>query len=304
MRIVDLFCGIGGVAEAARQIVVPTGGYPPRVFAAVDIDSQIADVYEANHGVRPRCHALESIREVPPADLLWLSPPCQPYTSRGRQRAEADPRSASLANVIRCIERAPPPMLVLENVVGFRGSVHHRELAAMLQRGGYAIDDHVICPTRWGVPMRRERYYLRASRRHDVLKPLRSESPPRPLAEYLDGDADEDTDLWVASATVRRFGEAMRIVDASRRRAIASCFTSAYGKSPVRAGSYLSIPRASRVRRFSPAEIAALMGFRDDFWWGDATTPRDQYRWLGNSLAVPVVRALLESMIGSAHDPV
>ena len=82
MRIVDLFCGIGGVDEAigGPGCRVPAA----EIVAAMDIDRSAAAVYAANHGVIPQCVTLESIRRIPTADLWWLSPPCQPYTTRGR----------------------------------------------------------------------------------------------------------------------------------------------------------------------------------------------------------------------------
>ena len=77
MRIVDLFCGIGGVAEATRPPAIDPvdpcdldRGLSARVVAAIDIDRRVGAVYATNHGMTPRHQTLESIPEVPEADLL------------------------------------------------------------------------------------------------------------------------------------------------------------------------------------------------------------------------------------------
>ena len=69
IRIVDLFCGIGGVAEAAMSLPMPSGtqdaSRPFRVVAAIDIDERIKDIYANNHGITPDIRAIESLRSVP-----------------------------------------------------------------------------------------------------------------------------------------------------------------------------------------------------------------------------------------------
>lgn len=297
--IMDLFCGIGGVAEATRDHCDPPlecGQDPFRVVAAIDIDRRVGPVYKTNHGVQPQHRTLESVDAIPEADLWWLSPPCQPYTRRGQGRAELDPRSAALKHLIERIDRQRPQWVVLENVSRFAGSVHHQRLAHTLRQAGYHLREDHLCPTAWGVPMRRPRFYLRAARDGDPLADVTPVPRSRTLNEYLDDAAWDDDSLKVDAEQLRRYQAAMRIVDAGQRTAIASCLTSAYGDSPVRSGSYLCRSGDPHVRRFSPHEITRLMGFRDDFWWPPELCHRSRYRLLGNALCVTVVRELLRSL--------
>ena len=55
----------------------------------------------------------------------------------------------------------------------------------------------------------------------------------------------------------------LHLVEPDNPRAVAACFTSAYGRSFVRSGSYWRTE--SGVRRFSPREILRLLGFDDSF---------------------------------------
>ncbi len=265
------------------------------VVAAIDIDARIGEVYRINHGVTPRCQALESIREIPAADLWWLSPPCQPYTRRGSRRAEADPRSAALEHLIGLIQRNQPPLIGLENVPEFEGSTHHHRLTDILDRGGYSVRTDVCCPTQWGVPMRRRRFYLRGRRDGESIPPPAIELAPVSLPAVLSDSAWDDPSLRLSQSLRQQYRDAIDVVDAEQQPATVGCFTSAYGKSPVRSGSYLR--RGEIVRRFSPDEIMRLMGFRDDFVWPRKLDTRVRYALIGNSLSVTVVRELLKTLL-------
>jgi len=289
MRIVDLFCGIGGVPEAARAVESAS------VVAAIDIDRTSNEGYALNHRIHPRCQTLESIDAIAPCDLLWLSPPCQPYTRRGNQNQEHDPRSHALSHLISIIDRDPPAALILENVPEFLDSTHHRDLARILDRHGFATMHELLCPTQWGIPMRRRRFYLRAVRGVQSLAPIQPVAECRPMKVFLDEAAWDDAELRVPQSLQECYAAAMDIVEADRTDSIAACFTSAYGNSPVRAGSYLRSTRRNHLRRFSPREIARLMGYRDDFRWPRGTSLRQRYRMIGNALSVQVTRALMNA---------
>lgn len=253
MRIVDLFCGIGGVAEAARSL--PCGDEAQsRVVEAIDIDLRVMPIYAANHGITPQCQTLESIREVSDADLWWLSPPCQPYTSRGRGLRERDGRSQALEHLIGLIDRNRPSMVGVENVPAFADSAHHRRLVQTLENGGYSIRGDVLCPTQWGVPMRRRRFYLLA--RDDGMEiPSAGSDTPNPLhrslAEYLDENAWSDTTLHLSTQVYQQYRSAINVVDDEDRLATTACFTSAYGESPVQ-----------RDRMFDAGSAGSSVGFR------------------------------------------
>ena len=306
MRIVDLFCGIGGVAEASRDLADAVcvdsrlDALPkilPEVVAAIDIDRRIVPVYVANHRVEPLIQTIESIRQVPEADLWWLSPPCQPYTRRGKGKAEGDSRSLALARVIELIDQQRPWGIALENVPEFSGSQQHKVLEGKLRRAGYSVRADELCPTQWKVPMRRKRFYLRALRDGQSIPSVPLESPARPLPECLDDSSWDDPSLRVPSELVTRYEQAMNVVDADDPEAVTACFTSAYGSSPVHAGSYLRCSRRHLIRRFSPEEIGRLMGYREGFWWPGEVDARARYQLLGNALSVTVVRALLVTMV-------
>jgi hypothetical protein len=115
-------------------------------------------------------------------------------------------------------------------------------------------------------------------------------APSRRLDELL--DPAPDPLLAVDPAVVERYSRAMDFVDPDDPRAVTSCFTAAYGRSPVRSGSYLR-DRAGNVRRFSPREILRLLGFRPSFTLPEGLAPRQSWPLVGNSLSIPAVRLAL-----------
>ena len=111
----------------------------------------------------------------------------------------------------------------------------------------------------------------------------------RRLADYL--DPQPSPSLAVDPALVRRYEGALDVVRADDPAAVTACFTSAYGRSPVRSGSYLAT--AGGVRRFSPAEILRLLGFPTSFELPPDLGLRKAWSLVGNSLSVDAVRTVL-----------
>ena len=283
-RVLELYCGIGGCAAAL--------GPEADVVAAVDINRTALEAYAANFPHPTEARTLDSITtgdlERWQADLWWLSPPCQPFTRRGLGRDDADPRTASLLHLIELLDRAPPAALALENVPGFAGSRTHGRLRAALDRHGYPVRELELCPTELGVPNRRRRFYLVAGR-EGLAEPPLPRGKPRPLSSYL--DSDPDPELWPDAGLVERYRHAIDLVDPDDPEAVTACFTSAYGRSPVRSGSYLATPTGPR--RFSPAEILRLLGFPAGYRLPPSLSRGSAWRLAGNSVSVDVVRTVL-----------
>ena len=238
LRVLELYCGIGGCTAAL--------GRAPSVVAAVDINRAALSVYGHNW---PHPTLTATIESLPAssmdqwsADLWWMSPPCQPFTQRGLGRDTDDPRTQSLLELIRRLESSPPTYLALENVPGFCDSRTHDLLRTTLDRLGYETQEQTLCPTSLGVPNRRRRFYLLAGpqKLQAMPSPPTATENPTPLRDFL--DPTPAADLWVEPALVDQYRHALDVVDFEDLDAVAACFTSAYGHSPIRSGSYLQTP--------------------------------------------------------------
>lgn len=288
-RVAELFCGLGGYSAAL--------GDAAQVVAAVDVNRSALAVYRHNFAHPTLAAAVESLApEVLRgwrADLWWLSPPCQPFTRRGLGRDDDDPRSRGLLALLPRLAEAGPPQLALENVPGFAGSRTHARLRAVLDAAGYAVWEGLLCPSELGMPNRRQRFYLVASR-EPLLAVGTHPTPRRSLAELL--DPAPAPELFPDPEALGRYQDALHVVDADDPAAVTACFTSAYGRSWVRSGSYLRTARG--LRRFSPAEILRLLGFPPSFGLPPELSLAKAWPLVGNSLALTAVRAVLARLPG------
>lgn len=228
MRILELFSGIGGLAEAAGDHTV---------VAAVDHDRRAQQVYAANFDHRREVKNLVSVKPgwlaAFEADLWWMSPPCAPHGVRGNREDLDDPRSGAFRHLLRLLPEIRPRAVALENVPGFAGSAAHAAFVDATRAAGLVHrEEREVCPTSLGVPGVRRRFYAVASR-----DPL--DVGPRPVHQVVLRDivGDDRPELVVPAAVLERFGDALHRVDPDDDRAVAACFTRAYGTSPVYAGS-------------------------------------------------------------------
>lgn len=312
---IDLFCGIGGASIALAGLV--------QHVASVDINEHAVRVARLNR-IEPVC--VRDIANLPDdwflqwnADLWWASPPCQPYTTRGNRLDMVDRRSGGLTTLIERIARLRPPAVALENVPGFAQSEGRQQLVEVLSQNGYDLREFELCPTDFGIPNRRRRYYLTASR--TGLYPVESRPTPNcmpllwhtRLIDYLQcpvcDDQTESTDrnspdkqqtdlLYLTADCVEKYAPAIHVVDADDTQAVTRCFTSAYGQSLIGAGSYLRTRHG--VRRFRPREILALLGYPAHFVLPTDLSLRQQWRLVGNSLSLPMVRYICGTLTGPA----
>lgn len=315
MKALELFAGIGGFAASAHKAGV-------EIAAAIDHDRRSAGVYCESFGQDVVIKNLDFLKPAAlakwGADLWWMSPPCRPHTIRGNQEDLSDPRSRCFVSVVEAVREVRPRAVALENVPWFARSKARELLISALD--GYRLREGMLCPTALGIPNRRRRYYLLAVRDGDL-----TEAPPWPepddgdlddgslqsgqrwvlggqgsaLRAYLDADAPPDLD--VEPALRERYGQALHVVEADDPQTVTACFTSAYGRSPVYCGSYLR--DRGRLRRFSPGEIARLLGHPGDKAL-DALDRRLAWHLIGNSLSVDAVSKILTAWtLWPASDP-
>jgi site-specific DNA-cytosine methylase len=296
LRALELFCGIGGFAAAVAGLNV-------RLVGALDTSETALAVYRLNFPLHPaRQVDLERVSAwqltAAQADLWWLSPPCQPYCERGIRRDLADPRARSLLRLMELLAAIPagqlPRHLALENVAGFVGSQAHDRLTGLLADRGFHLQERLLCPTRLGVPSRRPRYYLAASRTHLQMPDEPPTPPVRQLADYLEPfPATLPDGLRLPEDILTRFGSGLRLLDPGDPAAATTCFTSGYGRSIVNAGSYLR--HGDGARYFAPTELARLLHFPADFRFPDGLPLRKRWHLIGNSLSVVAVREVLRA---------
>ena len=277
MRVLELFSGLGGWRYAL--------GDRGTVVAAYDVSEAANATYALNHGEQPQPKELAAVSvgtlAAHEADTWLLSPPCQPFCRMGNREGLGDPRCRAFRHLMDVLKEAPPEHLVLENVLGFLGSDAHQLLTERLQALGLAWLDLEACPSAFGLPNQRPRAYVVASRRPLVSPPI-PQRESQSLEAFL--DAGEDPSLYLRPEVFARHRHGLDVVAPGERRS--TCFIGGYGRRYVGSGSFLRTPQG--VRRFSPSEVARLLGLAGDLRFPEAVSLETRYRLLGNGLSQPV----------------
>jgi DNA (cytosine-5)-methyltransferase 1 len=168
---IDLFSGCGGLSRGLTD-----AGY--RVLAAVEINEKACETYRANH---PDVELLaEDIRKLSAAklmrvtglkkgelDLLAGCPPCQGFSTlraRNGRAAASDPRNDLIDEFARLALSLRPKMIMMENVPALARYEKFIHFVERLSASGYQVISKVLDVSNFGVPQRRKRLILSASR--------------------------------------------------------------------------------------------------------------------------------------------
>ncbi|WP_225755641.1 DNA cytosine methyltransferase [Actinotalea sp. Marseille-Q4924] len=161
LTVLDLFAGAGGISTGLGL----TKGF--RTVAAVEMDVAAAATYQLNHPdtevfVGPIQDWLRDA-EVPRVDVVVGGPPCQGFSTLGKQDAE-DVRNSLWHEYAQTIVRARPKYFVLENVGAFLKSAQYEQLVAATEPGGllekYSVLADVLNAADYGAPQARKRVVL------------------------------------------------------------------------------------------------------------------------------------------------
>lgn len=281
IRAIELYCGIGGFAKTCEEFDI-------YIKAAYDQNELALKCYNTNFTPNATKFNLEKFdgTYLDDIDFLWMSPPCQPYTSKGLKKDLEDTRAHSFKVVLRAISKNPPLHIGVENVEGFKNSNGRDLLVNTLQNIGYHIKEVLLCPSKLGIPNRRSRYYLTASLK--PLKPIQKSFTCRELKEFLEEPSNPSL---VPKDKLEKFRDGFRIINPNEKDSYSTCFTSSYSKSLMHSGAYLV--HKDGVRLFEPSEIASLMGFGEKFIFPKELTKRQAYKLIGNSLSVYTLACVL-----------
>jgi len=167
MKTVDLFCGVGGLSHG----FVLEG---MDVVAGIDVDPACRYPYEQNNGAvflqkdvkafsAKELNALYGNSKI---KILAGCAPCQPFSTYA-QRYESDGpegRWGLLYHFARLIREAKPELVTMENVpTVVQHSVFH-DFVSELKKRRYHVWYSVVDSANYGVPQRRRRLVLLASK--------------------------------------------------------------------------------------------------------------------------------------------
>jgi DNA (cytosine-5)-methyltransferase 1 len=170
--VIDLFCGIGGLSYGFKK-----EGF--NVRAGVDSDDSCKYAFETN--IKAEFLA-QDIRKLPASHVAKLfannksdirvligCAPCAPfslYTGRYRKakRRDHSQKWRLLAEFSRIVLGTLPHIVSMENVPRLRKHPIFYQFVAALRRNGYTVNHYLVRADQYGVPQRRKRLVLFASK--------------------------------------------------------------------------------------------------------------------------------------------
>lgn len=348
IRVVDLFCGCGGltlgISEACRALgynfvpvlaadMAPTAlklykkNFSPE-FTISDpiekhIDSEIGAPLSENE------KAFKSM--VGNVDILIGGPPCQGNSDLNNHTRRNDPRNLLYLRMIRCVEIIRPKFLIIENVPGVKHDAHNVVDVANneLHKLGYNVDSSTIHMSEIGIPQKRKRFFLIASREKEVsitraISFHKTEEKPVSWAidDLLDLKSTEVFDSPANSSVANKkridylFDNDVYDLPNSERpdchRLKKHSYTSVYGRmywnmpSPTITGGFGSNGQGRFVhpkcrRTLTPHEAARIQFFPDYFSFEDVKR-RELQQIIGNAVPSKASYILGIEFLGETED--
>jgi DNA (cytosine-5)-methyltransferase 1 len=281
--VTGLFAGVGGIEEGFRQ-----AGHESTMLCEFD---PLARYVLGKHFSNTEITAdVTKLKGLPLCDVLVAGFPCQDLSQVGRRKGISGPNSGLIESVFSLLRQQvkPPRWVVLENVP-FMLSLDRgraiRTIADALEEMGYSWAYRTIDARAFGLPQRRRRVILIASKTHD----------PRSVLLGTDTEPPE-----ASSRGVHACGFYWTEGNTGLGWAIDSV-------PPLKGGSALHIPSPPAIwfprRRLiaTPAieDAERLQGFTagwTDLSEKDPLAARKRWRMVGNAVSVPMAKWIAEQL--------
>lgn len=329
-RFIDLFAGIGGTRLAFEQ-----AGAECVFTSEWDKFAQVtyAANFEITHPISGDIREIDAAM-VPPHDILVAGFPCQPFSlagvskknSLGREHGFRDQTQGTLFfEISRIIEARRPRAFLLENVRNLLSHDSGRTFEiirdTLTDELGYKVSWRIMSSSNF-VPQKRSRIFIVGFRDQEDFDWSKIVIPDEgPLMhtilhredgheQRIDTDADRFFDFETSKVQLRytlsqKLWRYLQNYAEKHRAAgngfgfglvgpngVARTLSARYHKD----GSEILVYQDNAVpRRLTPRECARLMGFPDSF--AIPVSDSQAYRQLGNSVVVPLVRAIAVEML-------
>lgn len=164
MRFAGLFAGIGGF-----ELGLARAGHTTELLCDVNVAAEA--VLKRRFADVPYHADITTLRSLPSdIDAICAGFPCQDLSQAGRGAGLEGQKSGLIAEVFRLLSRRRIPTVVIENVpfmLQLSGGAAMRAIADEFERRGYRWAYRVVDTFAFGLPQRRERVFMVASREID-----------------------------------------------------------------------------------------------------------------------------------------
>lgn len=192
IHVFDFFSGCGGTCKGFQDAGM-------KIIFAIDSDSGSQETFRNNFpctNLIPQKIENVDVQDIqsivassqPHPILFSVSAPCQPYTNQKTIKPLEDSRIGLLDEFLKFVQRYLPDYIFLENVPGLQkfniGEGPFARFIATLDIYGYEYEHNIIRAQDYGVPQKRKRLILIASRLGKIKLPAKTHGPNTPNPQY------------------------------------------------------------------------------------------------------------------------
>lgn len=160
MKVLDLFCGAGGLSLGLEQ-----AGFD--IALGIDFCKDALTTFQANHhGAKTICGDLSTLSfedvYIENIDIIVGGPPCQGFSISGK-RDPNDPRNKLYTSFVDAVSFFRPKAFIMENVPNLasmnQGKIKDTIISEFSELG-YTLKYETILASDYGVPQNRRRFIL------------------------------------------------------------------------------------------------------------------------------------------------
>ena len=294
---IDLFAGIGGIRLGFESV----GG--KCVFSS-EFNEAACKTYEANFGEYPSGDITKiPASTIPDFDILLGGFPCQAFSIIGKKEGFDNETCGTLFfEIERILKEKHPKAFMLENV---RNLIAHDQgktfkiIRSHLEALGYHVHAKVLNALDFGVPQKRERIII-VGFSEDVPFSFPNPIPVKErkkLSDILESEVDQ---RYFVKDRIKQ-SRLLRLKDPNfpkpyiSHENMAGRITPHHYSSCLRAGASANYILINDERRPTEREMLRLQGFPESF--KIVVSYSQVIHQCGNSVAVPVIKAVAEQMI-------
>lgn len=267
-------------------------------------DDAAKQTYFENYGEVPFGDITKiNSRDIPDFQILTGGFPCQPFSSIGKREGFKHKTQGTLFFYIaKIIEEKNPKAFLLENVTGLlthdNGKTFQTIIDVLEKELNYSVFTKVLNSADFGVPQLRKRLYFIGFR-----KDIKSENFAFPkessnhvgVGQFIEKDAEGPSisKHLQESYIFKKDDGHPEIVDEKSDFPVKT-FCASYHKIQRITGTFVRGGKTG-LRLFTENECKAVMGFPKEFKCPVSRTQK--YHQFGNSVAVPVVKAISKEIV-------
>lgn len=291
-----------------------------KLYDATGRENYVWTSYQKNYHLNPKrwfqdVRFLDGTRFAGQVDLFIGGSPCQSFSTYGKKGGLSDARGTLFFEYARLVQEIQPTVFIYENVRGLKihdGGKTWEKMKEIFEGLNYDIQESILDAVDYNLPQMRKRMFVVGIRKdvpHEKYVFPAKVKRTKKVSDYLDKEVDDIYYLpikgfkWVTETDrndnkarcnrdVMGCQTAVQQINWSGDFRIEPAKPQHLNNPRIYVGKWGDIEHAV-ARKLTPAECFKLMGFKNFII---DVPDRVAYRQSGNSIAVPVIKAVIKAV--------